>query len=481
MPRCLISAAHKSSGKTTFSVGACAALRRRGLVVQPFKKGPDYIDPMWLEAAAGRPCYNLDFHTMSPEAIAALHAQRAGGANLSLVEGNKGLHDGVALDGRDSNAALAKHLGLPVVLVVDTRGITRGIAPLLTGYAGFDSAVGFAGVVLNFVAGPRHEAKLRAAVEHYTDLRVLGAIGRDDALAVTEAHLGLHPPNEVAERDAVVARLGRRIASEVDLDVLLAAVAERTPDLPAAPAATLGPDAAAGPAVRIGVARDAAFGFYYPDDLEALERAGARIVAFDTLRDQALPDVDGVFIGGGFPERHMEALERNGAMRASVRAAAEGGLPVYAECGGLMYLARCIRWRGRSHDMAGVLPADVVMHRRPMGRGYVLLEQTGQAPWSASCAGTRRIPAHEFHHSSLEGYDPSDFGFAYRVLRGHGVDGRHDGLLHRNVLASYAHLRCVPGHDWASAFVAFARRERDARAAAAGGPGARPQAVSSGP
>jgi cobyrinic acid a,c-diamide synthase len=479
MSRCLISAAHKSSGKTTVSVGICAALRARGVAVQPFKKGPDYIDPMWLGVAAGRPCYNLDFHTMSPDAIVSLHLLRSRGAGLSLVEGNKGLHDGVALDGSDSNAALAKHLGLPVVLVIDTRGITRGIAPLVTGYARFDTAVRFAGVVLNFVAGPRHEAKLRAAVEHYSDLRVLGAIGRDDGLAVTEAHLGLHPPNEVDGRDAVVERLGRRVESEVDLEALLAAVVHTAPTAPPAPAVDVGHDGRAGSVVRIGVARDAAFGFYYPDDLEALERAGARIVAFDTLRDQALPDVDGVFIGGGFPERHMEALERNGAMRASVRAAAEAGLPMYAECGGLMYLARRIRWRGRSHAMAGVLPADVVMHRRPMGRGYVVLEQTGAAPWPVAPGSPRPIPAHEFHHSSLEGYDPSSFRFAYRVLRGHGVDGRHDGLVHRNVLASYAHLRCVPGHDWASAFVAYARREREARAARLAAPGARAQGVSS--
>ena len=463
MPHCLISAAHKSSGKTTVAVGVCAALRGRGLAVQPFKKGPDYIDPMWLAAAAGRPCYNLDFHTMSPQAITTFGAGRAHDADVSLTEGNKGLHDGVSLDGSDSNAALAKLLDAPVALVIDTRGITRGVAPLLAGYTRFDPQVRFAGVVLNFVGGPRHEAKLRAAVEHYTDLQVLGALGRDDALAVDEAHLGLFPPGEVARRDALIARLRRRVEDEVDLDALLAAAARAAPAVSAAqPAPRV---AGAGAGVRLGIARDEAFGFYYPDDLEALQRAGATLVAFDTLRDAALPDVDGVFIGGGFPERHMDALERNAPMRASVRAAAEAGMPIYAECGGLMYLARSIRWDGRGCAMAGVLEADVVVHRRPQGRGYVLLEETGAAPWSPGAGSAGRIAAHEFHHSSLENWRPSDFRFAWRVVRGHGVDGRNDGLLHRNVLAGYSHLRSVSGSGWAAAFVAFVAAERRRRPA----------------
>ena len=458
MPRLFISAAHKSSGKTTVSVGIGAALRARGLVVQPFKKGPDYIDPMWLTAAAGRSCRNLDFHTMGRAEIRAEFVQRREGADLSLIEGNKGLHDGVSVDGADSNAALAKLLSAPVVLVVDTRGITRGIAPLLHGYRDFDPGVRIAGVVLNQVGGARHEAKLVHAVRAYTDIPVLGAIGRTPDLALGAAHLGLVPPNEIAKAEDRVKRVARRIEADVDLD-RLRAIATRAAAVEAAPAPPARPPPAAPvPDVRIAVARDAAFCFYYPGDLEALEAAGARLVPFNTLDDPALPESDGIFIGGGFPERAMSALEANAPMRASLRARIAAGTPVYAECGGLMYLARRIRWNGQDCEMVGAIPADVVMHRRPRGRGYVVLEPTGDAPWAPLANGP--VHAHEFHHSSLENLDGSDWRYAYRVRRGRGIDGERDGIVIGSLLASYGHLRDVEGCRWAERFVACVRERK---------------------
>ena len=476
MPRLFVSAAHKSSGKTTVSVGIAAALRARGLVVQPFKKGPDYIDPMWLTAAAGRSCRNLDFHTMGRAEIRAEFVQRSEGAGFALVEGNKGLHDGVAVDGADSNAALAKLLATPVVLVVDTRGITRGIAPLLHGYRDFDPGVRIAGVVLNQVGGERHEAKLVRAVHVYTDIPVLGAIGRVPELALGAAHLGLVPPVEVADAGERVERVARRVEADVDLDRLrgIAARAEPLDAAPASPRPAASrarevrtsvradvenePPAPPGREVRIAIARDAAFCFYYPGDLEALEAAGARLVPFDTLHDRAAPEADGIFIGGGFPERAMDALEANAPMRASLRERIAGGTPAYAECGGLMYLARRIRWNGRSREMVGAIPADVAMHRRPRGRGYVVLEPTGDAPWTPRVRGV--LHAHEFHHSSLENVEnPSAPGwrYAYRVRRGHGIDGERDGIVIGSLLASYAHLRDVEGCRWAERFVAWVR------------------------
>ena len=505
MARVFVSAAHKSSGKTTVSVGIAAALRRRGVAVQPFKKGPDYIDPLWLSAAAGRDCHNLDFHTMGHAEILAECARRSAGADLSLVEGNKGLHDGVAADGADSNAALAKLLAAPVVLVVDATGITRGIAPLLRGYRDFDPGVRIAGVVLNQVGGERHETKLVRAVQDYTDLPVLGAIGRAPELALDAAHLGLVPPAERAADGGRVDRIARRIEADVDLDRVRgiaaragtldappaalrpaaayscggrmtirseAAHEDPAPPRPAAPPAcdagnvqgAARADAAPGGpapsprAVRIAVARDAAFCFYYPGDLEALEAAGARLVPFDTLHDRAAPEADGIFIGGGFPERAMDALEANAPMRASLRERIAGGTPAYAECGGLMYLARRIRWNGRSCEMVGAIPADVAMHPRPRGRGYVVLEPTGDAPWTPRARGAL-LHAHEFHHSSLEdiGEPSADPGwrYAYRVRRGHGIDGERDGIVIGNLLASYGHLRDVEGCRWAERFVAF--------------------------
>ena len=456
MPRLLVSAAHKSSGKTTVSAGIAAALRARGLVVQPFKKGPDYIDPMWLTAAAGRSCRNLDFHTMGRAEIRAEFVRRSEGAGFALVEGSKGLHDGVAVDGADSSAALAKLLAAPVVLVVDTRGITRGIAPLLHGYRDFDPGVRIAGVVLNQVGGERHGAKLVRAVHAYTDIPVLGAIGRVPELALGAAHLGLVPPVEVEDAGERMERIARRVEADVDLDRLREIAARAEPldaaSAPRPPAAPRAPD------LRIAVVRDAAFCFYYPGDLEALEAAGARLVPFDTLKDPAPPEADGIFIGGGFPERAMSALEANAPMRASLRARIGAGTPVYAECGGLMYLARRIRWNGRSCEMVGAIPADVVMHPRPRGRGYVVLEPTGAAPWAPRAEGP--VHAHEFHHSSLENLDGPDWRYAYRVRRGHGIDGERDGIVIGSLLASYVHLRDVEGCRWAERFVSWVRNRR---------------------
>ena len=465
-PRLLVSAAHKSSGKTTIATGIAAALRQRRLVVQPFKKGPDYIDPMWLTAAAGRSCRNLDFHTMGRTEIRTELVRHAQGADLALIEGNKGLHDGVSLDGADSNAALAKLLAAPVVLVVDTRGITRGVAPLLHGYRAFDPEVRIAGVILNQVGGDRHETKLVRAVRAYTDIPVLGSIGRTPDLELSAAHLGLVPPSEIDEPDDRVQRVARRIAEDVDLDQVLAiAAGAEALDDSGASAGHPRPSSRI-PDVRIAVARDAAFCFYYPGDLEALETAGAQLVEFDTLGDSAPPEADGIFIGGGFPERAMSALEANAPMRASLRSRVAHGTPVYAECGGLMYLARRIRWHGRVCDMVGAIPADIVMHRRPRGRGYVVLEPTGDAPWAPSAKGP--VHAHEFHHSSLENMVDSDWRYAWRVRRGRGIDGERDGIVIGNLLASYGHLRDVEGCRWAERFVAFVRSRKGVPSRAGG-------------
>jgi cobyrinic acid a,c-diamide synthase len=463
----LISAAHKSSGKTTVTLGLAAALRARGLSVQPFKKGPDYIDPLWLTEAAGRPCYNLDFNTQSREEIVDLFERCSAGAALTLIEGNKGLHDGTAQDGSNSNAGLARLLGVPVVLVLDTRGMTRGVAPLVLGFQAFDPQVRIAGVVLNQVGGARHEAKLREALATHTDVPVLGAVARAAELEIRERHLGLVPSNEHAVARAVLERIASRVGEQVDLDAVLASSGQAQPHPPRAAEPERGPGSAT---VRIGVARDRAFAFYYADDLDALERAGAELVPFDTLRDARLPAVDGLFIGGGFPETHARELEDNGALREALRTAIEDGLPAYAECGGLMYLARAIRWGDDVRQMVGVLPFQVVMHDRPQGRGYVRLAETGAGPWRvAGEPGAVTVAAHEFHYSRLEQVPPGLI-YAYRVIRGHGIDGERDGVVYRNLLASYSHLRSVAASPWAERFVAFVRQQRAAREAAQGQP-----------
>jgi cobyrinic acid a,c-diamide synthase len=449
MHRFLVSAAHRSSGKTSISIGLAAELHRRGLSVQSFKKGPDYIDPMWLTAATGRSCRNLDFNVSSPEQLRLEFARHGARADVCLIEGNNGLYDGLDLRGSNSNAALAQLLDLPVVLVLDARGMTRGIAPLILGYQAFDASIRIAGVILSRVGGTRHEAKLRAVIEHYTDMPVFGAVQEDPDLVIAERHLGLIPANEEGAAQARIAALAAAVTRQVDFERLLAATVSRAP---AGAAAPLAPPAA--PRVRIGIARDRAFGFYYADDLEALERAGAELLFFDTLRDTRLPRVDGLIIGGGFPEVFMAELEANAALRAEILAAIRSGMPAYAECGGLMYLARTLSWRGKTHCMAGAIPGDVVMHERAQGRGYVRLAPTAAHPWAGPGDARTEIAAHEFHHSSIEGLDPAT-RFAYRVVRGHGTDGKSDGIVVNNLLASYAHLRSAGACDWAGRFVGF--------------------------
>ena len=497
MNRMLISAAHKSSGKTMVSIGLCAALKARGHVVQPFKKGPDYIDPMWLSlasgnGAAGHVCRNLDLYLMERDDIVATFARHS--AEVSLVEGNKGLYDGLALDGSNSNAALAKLLDLPVFLVIDARGMTRGIAPLILGYQAFDRDIDIAGVILNNLGGSRHEAKLREVIEHYTDVPVIGAIHHDERLGIVERHLGLMPSNESHVATARIKQIGEAIAEQVDLDKLLA-LSQRTP-LAAPHKAEVSP-LPCGEKVRIGIARDRAFGFYYADDLDALEAAGAELVPLDMLRDACLPDVDALYIGGGFPETCAAELEANSALRAQIRQSIESGMPAYAECGGLMYLSRSITYEGRTYQMAGAIPGDVRMHDKPIGRGYVHLREAEAHPWPrprplsapspqsseettspstkpasgeieargakpGKREGQSLIRAHEFHYSSLENLPP-DTRFAYHVERGYGIDGEHDGLILHNLLASYTHLRTIGSCYWATRFVAFIRRQREQR------------------
>ncbi len=468
MHRFLVSAAHKSSGKTSVSVGLAAELSRRGLAVQTFKKGPDYIDPMWHTAATGRACRNLDFNLSTPEQLRLEFARHGASADVCLVEGNKGLYDGLDLQGRNSNAALAQLLDLPVVLVLDARGMTRGIAPLILGYQAFDRSIRIAGVILSRLGGARHESKLRAVIEYYTEVPVLGAVQEDPRLAIVERHLGLMPANEDGAAQERIALLAAAVARQVDFERLLAASVSRTPlaAVPAlAPPVRAGVRIPQGLPVVVGIARDRAFGFYYADDLEALERAGAELVFFDTLRDARLPRIDGLVIGGGFPEVFMRELEANAALRGEIRAAIEAGMPAYAECGGLMYLARSLSWRGDTRHMVGAIAGDVVMHEKSVGRGYVRLAPTDAHPWFDRSEERAEVPAHEFHYSSIEGL-AADTRFAYHVARGHGTDGKSDGIMVNNLLANYAHLRSAGSCDWAARFVEFVRRRAPVRNAA---------------
>ncbi|PVV19989.1 MAG: cobyrinic acid a,c-diamide synthase [gamma proteobacterium symbiont of Ctena orbiculata] len=449
-----LSAAHKSSGKTTLAIGLARVLVKRGIALQPFKKGPDYIDPLWLSAAAGRDCYNLDFYTQSREEISQKYATYMDGMEMALIEGNKGLFDGVDIEGSNSNAAMAAFLDTPVVLVINCRGMTRGIAPLLLGYQAFDHNIHIAGLILNQVGGARHQSKLVQVVEHYTDIPVLGAIQADSRLQIDERHLGLIPSNESDLSEQIIQLLAATVEQQIDIEKLI----EIAGNASSPPAKTTGSSPYSLPKnpLRIAIARDRAFGFYYPDDLDMFRALGVEIVEIDTLNDKKLPEIDGLFLGGGFPEMAMEALEANRSMRHAIADYVEQDGPVYAECGGLIYLTRSLTWGAKKCRMVGVIPADTRMHEKPQGRGYVRLRDTGRGPWPRlpNKASNPVVHAHEFHYSSLESLECDEEDFVYRVERGTGIDGEFDGYLYKNLLASYTHMRNVGGNNWVQRFVA---------------------------
>ena len=453
MSRLLISAAHKSSGKTTITIGLCAALAENA-TVQPFKKGPDYIDPMWIGRAAKRPCHNLDFYTMTENEIINTVGHYSHGSDIALIEGNKGLYDGLDLDGSNSNAALATLIKAPVILVLDARGMTRGIAPLILGYQSFDPEINIAGVVLNQLGGSRHEQKLRSVIEHYTDVTVVGAVYRNKDLSIEERHLGLMPSNEDDSADIKITQIRELIKDQIDLHNIRQ-IAEQSEVLTRS---AITSSNITKKDLRIGVAHNDAFGFYYPGDLDALKNAGAELINIDPIRDTKLADIDGLFIGGGFPETRMHELQANAQLRKEIKQAIEAGLPCYAECGGLMYLSRSLSWHDKKCEMVGVIQADTIMHERPQGRGYVRLQETHHHPWYPFEPQPENIIAgHEFHYSSLKNIEPSTH-YAYKILRGHGIDGEHDGIVYKNLLACYAHLRDTNANHWAQRFVQLVRQ-----------------------
>jgi cobyrinic acid a,c-diamide synthase len=467
-PRLVVAGLSGDSGKTLVSMALIAAARDRGFDVRAFKKGPDYIDAAWLSWACGTPARNLDTFLVEPARVAktfSRHAARedapAGSRALNVVEGNRGLFDGLDAVGTHSTAALARLLGAPVVLVLNVRKMTGTAAAAVRGCQALDPALRIAGVVVNHVGGRRHEAVVREAIETACGVRVVGAIPRLDAgAALPGRHLGLVPPAEhpeIERTSALVRQVGREC---LDFDAVLRA-AEGAPSLADA---THVPDAAerrepeAGGRVTIGHIRDSAFSFYYPENLEALEAAGARLAAISSLGAAGLPeDLDALYVGGGFPETHGEAIESNRPLLQSLREAAAAGLPIYAECGGLMLLAKSVTWRGRRRAMAGVFEADVEVFASPQGHGYMTLKVDGANPFFSPGLEFR---AHEFHYSRITSPLPPT---ACEVLRGTGCGKGRDALVTGNAWASYAHVLASGLPEWAEGMVGAARRYRDSR------------------
>jgi len=430
------------------TLGLIGTFRARGLQVTPFKKGPDYIDPLWHSYAADWSCRCLDTFFMGTDPVRRIFQENSRKGILSLIEGNRGLFDGMDDLGTHSTAELAKSLGAPVVLVLDCTKSTRTLAALVLGCKVFDPSVTLSGVVLNRLGSARQESLVRTAIERDAGVPVLGAIPRLSGFQFLERHLGLVPPSEHPEASRVLEAVTEAIKQHVDLDRLL--------DI-AGSAVTLAPPAteetkaeALAETVRIGVIRDAAFTFYYPENLEQLEQLGAELVFIDALSDPELPPIDALYIGGGFPETHAEQLSGNATFRRSVRSRALAGLPVYAECGGLTYLSESIKVEGTAYPMVGVFPVSFEIAPRPQGHGYTKMEVDRPNPFFPVGISFR---GHEFRYSRVLDRASGQLDTAYRVCRGTGFADGRDGLVRANVLASFCHIHALGLPSWASALV----------------------------
>ncbi|QSZ68003.1 cobyrinate a,c-diamide synthase [Methanofollis aquaemaris] len=439
IPAIVIAGTHSGCGKTTLASGIMAALQARGLEVQPFKVGPDFIDPSHHTAICGRPSRNLDPFMMGEDGVVRTFRAASAGADIAVIEGVMGMYDGLEGGDLGSTAHVARILGAPVVLVVDVGGMSRSVHALVRGYTAYDPSVRFAGVIFNRVGSPRH----RQMIEEELSVPALGWVPTEKEKAVSSRHLGLAMAGE-----ASMAAFGEVCEAYCDLDALLVAAASGPAAVPIP-----GPAGAGAPSrVRLGVARDAAFCFYYQDNLDLLRRAGAELVYFSPLTDP-FPEVDGLYLGGGYPELHAAALSA-APCTDQVRAAAEDGMPVYAECGGLIYLCEGLEADGQAYRMAGALPARAQMHGRFQALGYVEADATGASPLLPAGAGFR---GHEFHYSSVDPAADARFGLSLR--RGKGIADGRDGLCEYAVMAGYSHAYL--NETFASAFVeAMERRQR---------------------
>jgi len=452
LPRLLVAGLSGGSGKTLVALGLLLRLRRAGVPVRAFKKGPDYIDAAWLGWASGEAARNLDTFLMGPELAGSSFVRHGVDEGINVIEGARGVFDGFDLAGTHSSAALAKQLQAPVVLVVDGTKVTRTAAALVLGCQKLDPALSLAGVILNNVNGRRHEQILRGAITNICGIPVLGAIPKAAVgEPLPERHLGLVPPQEYRHLEELERDLLEVVGGGMDLDALLA-IARSAPSLAAVP--RKGPRSTLQPQIKIGYLLDSAVSFYYPENLELLEQAGAELIPISALHAAALPeDLNALYIGGGFPETHAKELSENRTMLGSIRSAAEAGMPVYAECGGLMLLSRALLWKGAKYEMANLFPFEVEVSDTAQGHGYCELLVDTQNPFFP--VGTS-LRGHEFHYSRIA--PQSDWpATACEVRRGAGCFRGRDAAVIKNVWASYTHLHALASPEWAKGLVSAAQ------------------------
>jgi cobyrinic acid a,c-diamide synthase len=468
IPRILIAGDRSSAGKTTISIGIMSVLRDMGYNVQPYKVGLDFIDPSYHSEVTGRYSRNLDGYLMSENAVCEVFSHAARGADIAVIEGVRGLFEGLeATSDIGSTAQIAKILKCPVILAINARSITRSTAALVSGYKSFDPEVNIVGVILNNIGSQRHAQKAKMAIETYTNTPVIGVIPRNESMKISMRHLGLIPALEgrhrVADFDANLVRIKEIIKEGIDIDRFISIANSAQPI--EKPEKNIFKEHPHENKIKIGVALDEAFNFYYRDNLELLELAGAQLEYFSPVNDRSPPDVDGLYIGGGYPELFAKELEDNEPMSEAIKQVSKDGLPIYAECGGLMYLTQEIttnvsgsgnyhmaEMKGGTFKMAGAIPGKTLMgHKRVVSYNIGSFTKDNVI----GKAGSSFI-GHEFHHSEIIDL-PEDTEFAIRLSRGVGIKGEFDGILVNNTMAAYAHLHGASYTGFAGVFVEFCR------------------------
>jgi cobyrinic acid a,c-diamide synthase len=461
-PRIIIAGFRGGSGKTVLSLGLTAAFRKRGLRIAPYKKGPDYIDAGWLNTAAEQNCYNLDQFLTGKKRILRSFQEHFGNADCAIIEGNRGLYDGVDVTGTFSTAELSKILKAPVILIIDCTKVTRTAGAMVFGMQRFDRTVRTEGVILNRVAGTRHEDIVRKTIKKYCRIPVLGAVPKLTKGILLERHMGLTPFQEHPDKEKIIAYASDIAEQYLDLDRIYT-IARHASPLSSAFVNTKRAHSQSQiqnqeSRIVIGIIRDSAFQFYYPDNFEELEKRGARLVEISALSEHEVGGIDALYIGGGFPETHAIALAENTRFRKSLQKAVERGLPVYAECGGLIYLGKALRLGRKTYPMAGIFPVTFSLEKVPQAHGYTVVEVKRKNPFYNP--GTV-LKGHEFHYSRVvKTGRKAGVQYSFMMKRGQGIMDKLDGLCYRNVLATYTHIHALGTDEWADGLIRKASKYR---------------------
>jgi cobyrinic acid a,c-diamide synthase len=447
----MITALRGGSGKTIITLGLASAFLKKGIKVSTFKKGPDFIDAGWLSFSSEGPCHNLDPFLMPHSHIIDSIIRNSRESGLSLIEGNRGLFDGMDMEGRYSSAELGKLIKSPILIIVDVTMSTRTIAALIMGCQKFDPEIEIAAIILNRVAGTRQDNLIRESIKKYCGVPVIGSIPKLKENLFPERHMGLVPHHERDQAQKAVDWARSIIEDNIDIEAILK-IARKAPFLkteyPKDNMNTMSHEIHEPP--RIGYIKDCSFWFYYPENLGHLRELGAKLIEIDSITGSNLPELDALYIGGGFPEVRAEALANNRSFRKSLREMIDNHLPVYAECGGLIYLGESLHLKGHDYPMVGALPIRFVMEEKPQGHGYTILNVDKENPFYPV---DETIKGHEFHYSRPVITNKEDIKTVFDVKRGYCLDGKRDGLCKKNLFATYTHIHSGGNRLWGQGLV----------------------------